>query len=991
MNLTAFFSLAWSYRLSAQWLVMSVLCGVVSLTPGYAQAVSTGVVSGRISNAATGAYLEGAQVTVGGLPPVLTDRSGAFSVSNVPVGTQLVRVFYTGIDVATQSVEVRDGQTTDATVALGSGIVQLGAFTVSTSREGEAASITKQRNADNVVNVVSTEAFGAVADGNIGNFMVRLAGVAGEFENGEIVGIKIRGTPVEFSALNVDGVRAAGAFSGFNTQGDRGAQSDQIPAEFIKEVEVTKAATPDQPADSIGGSTNLITKSALDFKEDVLTYRVGANYNTFRSDLRNFTPNAAMSYLTRIGRERNIGMALSLSYTDTESPRDRVQTARTFADARATQARSLSNINERIRMGGGLKFDYRFDDNTSIYLKLQYNYYYFDSPRQVYAASAAGSSRIADYSIVSRAQIEAGTAARDSANQTAGVAPGFTDSYTELVSASWLNEATWNVKLGRQYVAEMGGEKKFSGDQKISARVTYNPSNFASNLRSFDMNLVGNIGMGIDTRENRSRPIFRQTYGPNIGVGTDTRRYTARLLQQPERSEEEVANIKLDYSKDFHGKLPFQVKAGGSWRQQQRNLSVARPNWTFGGADRIAGTVAATGVNDDNLAQFLLAEPAHPLFDERNGVWTDLPAINFPAVWRAFNDHPEWFVPEGTSVSAAPNFSDITEDVTAAYVQGRLQVKQLNIVGGVRFEQTDVSASGRYSDPRNPNVTRVRRDRSYHDYFPSLHFKYPILPNLTARASVSTGAARPNMTDLYPTTTVSYNSTTGFGSVTTSNPGLLPQTSENLDFSLEYYFEPAGVLSVGFFRKDIKNFLYRTSDEIDYGPDNGFDGQFGGFTLNSTLNGGAAEVEGWEFNYSQQLTFLPKPFNGLGLFANYTTLKTSGVYAEGARALAGFVPKTANAGASFRWRKVEARASWRYTSAYLRSYNANIYAQSSFRPVENIDLSLQYKFSPRFSFYVDAINITNKWPQNFTGTDEGRVTFADNYGVRYNIGITGRF
>ena len=972
-------------------LLSFVLLCIYAPLSGLAQTASIGMVAGRISNASTGAYLEGVEVTVAGLPPVLTDRSGGFTFSNVPAGTQVIRAYYTGLDVATQSVEVRAGQTAQAMITLGSSVVQLEAYTVSSSREGEAASITKQRNADNIVNVVSTEAFGAVADGNIGNFMVRLSGVAGEFENGEIVGIKIRGTPVEFSALNVDGVRAAGAFSGFNTQGDRGAQSDQIPAEFIKEVEVTKAATPDQPADSIGGSTNLVTKSALDFKEDVLTYRVGVNYNTFRSDLQNFTPNAAMSYLTRIGRDRNIGMALSLSYTDTEAPRDRVQTARTFNDGRATQARSLSNINERIRMGGGLKFDYRFSPDTSIYLKLQFNYYKFDSPQQVYAASAAGSSRIADYSVVSRAQIEAGTPARTSTNQTAGAAPGFTDGYTELVSATWLNEATWNVKLGRQYVGEIGGEKNFSGDQKITAKVTYNPSNFASNLRSFDMNLVGNIGMSIDSQANRSRPIFRQTYGPDIGMGTDFKRYTARLLQQPERSEEEVANVKLDYTKMFHGRFPLRLQAGTSWRQQHRTLSVARPNWTFGGPDRIAGTLAATGANDDNLAQFISSGPGHPLFDQRNGVWPDLPAINFPAVWRAFSEHPEWFIPEGTSVSAAPNFSEITEDVSAAYVLGRLQVHKLNIVTGVRFEQTDVSASGRYTDPRNPDTNRTHRDRSYHDYFPSLHFKYPILARLTARASISTGAARPNMTDLYPTTTVSYNTTTGLGSVSTSNPGLLPQTSENLDFSLEYYFEPAGQFSVGYFRKDIKNFLYRTSDEIDYGPDNGFDGQFGGFTLNSTYNGGAADVEGWEFNYSQQLTFLPKPFNGLGIFANYTTLRTTGTYAEGARALAGFVPKTANAGASFRWRKLEARASWRYTSAYLRSYNANIYQQNSFRPVENIDLSMQYKFSRKFAFYIDAINVTNNWPQNFTGTDESRVTFADDYGVRYNIGFTGRF
>jgi TonB-dependent receptor len=969
-----------------------IVSGWLALLGAAAAQGVTGTVTGRIVNAATGAYLEGAEVAVGNALPVLTDREGAFTVSAVAAGTQTMRVYYTGLDAGTQSVEVRAGQRTEANVSLGSSIQQLAAFTVSSSREGEAASITKQRNADNVVNVVSTEAFGAVADGNIGNFMVRLPGVAGEFENGEMVGIKIRGTPVEFSALNVDGVRAAGAFSGFNTQGDRGAQSDQIPAEFIKEVEVTKAPTPDQPADSIGGSTNLVTKSALDFKENVLTYRVGVNYNAFREDLQNFTPNAALTYLTRVGRERDIGLALSLSYTDTEAPRDRVQTVRNQPDGRATQARSLSNVNQRIRMGGGLKFDYRIGNRATVYLKLQYNYYYFDSPRQVYAASVAGAGRVADYSRVSRAQIEAGTAARDSANATAGVAPGFIDSFTEMLSSTWLNEATWNVKLGRQYLGEVGGELKFGGDQKLAGKLSYNPSNFASNLRSFDLNMTGNIGMSIDSRANRSRPIFRQTYGQTIGFGTNTRLYTARLLQQPESSEEDVANAKLDYTKEFRGwNLPLQFKAGGAWREQQRTLSVARPNWTFGGPDRIAGTVAATGINDDNLGQFLLPAPAHPLFEQRNGVWPDLPAIDFPAVWRAFGEHPEWFVPEGTSVTAAPNVSEITEAVTGVYAQGRAQVGPLNVLGGVRFEQTELEATGRNTDPRNTGVTRVTRNRTYDDYFPSLHLRYNLRRNLTARASVTTSAARPNMSELYPTTTVSYNATTGLGTVTQNAPGLRPQHAQNYDATLEYYFEPAGLVSVGFFRKNISNFLVRAADEIEFGPDNGFDGQFGGFNLNTTSNAGKAKIEGWEANYNQQLTFLPKPFNGLGVFANYTSLTTSGVYSEGARELAGFVPKTANAGISLRWRKFEARLSWRYTSAYLRSYNANVFAQSSFRPVENTDISLKYSFNRRFGVYLDAINIGNNWPQNFTGTDEGRVTFADDYGVRFNMGITGRF
>jgi hypothetical protein len=106
------------------------------------------------------------------------------------------------------------------------------------------------------------------------------------------------------------------------------------------------------PADSIGGTTNLVTKSALDFKDDVLTYRVGLNYNAFRDDLQNPTPNAALTYLTRVGRERDLGLALSLSYTDTEAPRDRVQTVRNQPDGRATRPAACRNV-QRARAHGG--------------------------------------------------------------------------------------------------------------------------------------------------------------------------------------------------------------------------------------------------------------------------------------------------------------------------------------------------------------------------------------------------------------------------------------------------------------------------------------------------------------------------------------------------------------------------------------------------------------------------------------------------------------
>ena len=213
----------------------------------------------------------------------------------------------------------------------------------------------------------------------------------------------------------------------------------------------------------------------------------------------------------------------------------------------------------------------------------------------------------------------------------------------------------------------------------------------------------------------------------------------------------------------------------------------------------------------------------------------------------------------------------------------------------------------------------------------------------------------------------------------------------NYDVSLEYYVEPAGVISVGAFRKDIRDFIARNTQIIGDGSDNGFDGAYAGFDLSTTTNLGSAKIEGYEVNYNQQLAFLPRPLNAVRIFANYTKLQTSGTYANGVSELVGFVPRTANAGASWRWRKLELRAAWNHSGSTLRSLNVNAFATQRSRPLETVDLNLKYYFSPRLSIFADAINIHNKWQALYTGYDQGRVVISDSYGTRYNLGVSGRF
>lgn len=76
--------------------------------------------------------------------------------------------------------------------------------------------------------------------------------------------------------------------------------------------------------------------------------------------------------------------------------------------------------------------------------------------------------------------------------------------------------------------------------------------------------------------------------------------------------------------------------------------------------------------------------------------------------------------------------------------------------------------------------------------------------------------------------------------------------------SLEYYFEPVGLLSVGTFRKDIRADIFQDSSQtVPTGADNGFDGQYAGYTIATSATGDFARYRGVEASYQQQFRFLP--------------------------------------------------------------------------------------------------------------------------------------
>ena len=91
---------------------------------------------------------------------------------------------------------------------------------------------------------------------------------------------------------------------------------------------------------------------------------------------------------------------------------------------------------------------------------------------------------------------------------------------------------------------------------------------------------------------------------------------------------------------------------------------------------------------------------------------------------------------------------------------------------------------------------------------------------------------------------------------------------------------------------------------IGTGTDNGYHGEFPGWTRLTSSNAGTAKVTGWEFSYQQQSTLLPGLLKGFGASANYTLISTSGDFggatSRSTNEVPGFIPRSGNATLSWR-------------------------------------------------------------------------------------------
>jgi TonB-dependent receptor len=182
----------------------------------------------------------------------------------------------------------------------------------------------------------------------------------------------------------------------------------------------------------------------------------------------------------------------------------------------------------------------------------------------------------------------------------------------------------------------------------------------------------------------------------------------------------------------------------------------------------------------------------------------------------------------------------VEEDTVSIYSQvkmdGEIGGMALNVVAGLRWEETEVTSTSQQSVPSafvwesnndfsftlGTGVDSLSEDYTYSSLLPSLDISVDITDSLKARASFSKTLARPTYSDMYTATSVEAPSRiTHLGdkpSASQGNARLDPLESNNFDLSVEYYYGDANYFSVGYFQKNVSNFVgIQQSDQSLFG------------------------------------------------------------------------------------------------------------------------------------------------------------------------------
>ena len=907
--------------------MLAILVSLISTAFGQS---TKGIISGRTVDSA-GGVLQGASVQV---QPVgastVSNNIGEFTINDLAPGEYILTITFIGLAPFEKNVTVTAGQTTrvEATLQVAA---QTDSVIVTAERpHGEAEAINRERTAENILQVLPHDVITSLPNANVADAIGRLPSVTLERDEGEGKYVQVRGTEPRYTNVTIDGVNVPAPESGV-----RQIKLDIIPSDLVESVEINKTLLANMDGDGIGGSVNLRTKTAGE-QPTISLFGLGGN-TPILGGRQAYQTGATVG--KRFGSKKQLGTLFGFAYDwngrgidDVEPGPYAVQCSPGNCGSPASNAPYFGTYNtydireyqyERSRYGFTGSVDYKFNDNTSMWVRGLYSHF----------------NNFGDRSVLT---------------------PNINSFTTSPYQGGTDGNMTFNAEIRRpvEVIGSLAGGGRhdfhtawlvweFSASRSSSEDHGYSGADFAPVDPNSPLN---NVQFAVNVA-NPYRPIFNVQNGVNI---YDTTGYFLTDMDigksySPQVNLQAAVTFAKQYTVAGHYGT-FEI--GGKIRNAHKFEEFKDP--VYNANDPTMFPLSGFPVSLQNRNYY-------------GGSYIAPPLINYNNVVSAVLGNPSAFTVDTQPLNQLESNNDLIERVGAGYIMNTINFNRWRLYTGLRIETTTEYAAGYQVtlDDSNPlgysNVTPLHKSSTNVDPLPSVELRYALSANAAIRAAYGRGIARPNFGDLAPSLTIDDASKR----ISLGNPDLKATHADNFDLLYEQYLKPLGMIQGGFFYKRIGDPIYPIESLVSTGP-------YTGYRQDQPQNGSNAWLYGFEVAYQQHLGFLPGNLKGLGISANYsyTASQANGVPGRSDHPrLIRQAPNTWNVSPTFdRWR-ISLRVGITYNQAFIDAYN---YVDGAplgvngpngdhwFYTHMQVDAQASVRLAKGFTGVVYGLNLTNE-------------------------------
>jgi TonB-dependent receptor len=932
--------------------LLAVICSLLLISPAQAQSDRSaaqgrkGTISGHVTDS-SGGVLQGAEVSLEALGiKVVSDVQGQFFIRDLEPGSYTVSVTYVGFADFSQTLEVHAGKTSAVDAKLDVESQNLKVLVTAERASGEAEAVNRERSADNIVQVLPSDVIRSLPNANMADALGRLPSVTLERDEGEGKYVQVRGTEPRLTNTTIDGINVPSPESGV-----RQVKFDAIPADIVESVEISKTLQANMDGDGIGGSINLVTKTAGERP----TVSVGGmgGYMPILGGRGQVESTGTVGQ--RFGAEKRFGVLIGGSYDWTGRGIDDIEPVSDVATlpGGATQLWKESiDVREyryyRSRWGLGGSADYKPTDGSTIYIRGLYSDFKNYGDRWVYSLTD-------NTPIQNPGQFPNGI-------QLLGSNGCSIDSTTGIESCT--GTPSFNTQIRRPDITIgsvlLGGKHVFtsswlawdaSASRSSFTNVSPGTASFSSTLSTsscqFDPANTKNIYL-----PQWNSACFTEAYDPS--------------------------NYALDHLSIDHGHSAQMNLQGTAAFAKRYHLGSHLSTIEVGGKFRNAHKF------DDTYNVRLDANVGIPMtqfasrFSNSNyysNAYKLGPNPNYQDVVAFANGHSSDFTPSSSQGVDPANYG-LTEKVAAGYLMNTTDFSsRVRLVAGVRFENTNLDTVshtfGTVTDPVTGVVSDVFStstfNGSYLKVLPSVSLRYAFTSNTNLRLAYGRGLSRPDPQDIAQSVTFTTTGSPGSlkNTATLGNPNLKAETADNFDILIEHYLNPFGMVSAGFFYKRLTDpIVTQSSVRQNYQPTP--TAPTGTYTVTQPINAGSAWITGFEAAYLQHLTFLPGSLAGLGISANY------GYTASQAKGLPGRLdnprllrnaPNTWNISPTYDRGRFSVRMGLSYNQANIAFYSdspTGPFGDGYFYSHLQVDAQGSIRLAHGLNFVMYGLNLTNE-------------------------------